>query len=456
MDEKNIALLIQNNGGRLYLVGGAVRDEIMNRLIHDKDYCVTGISKDDFIRLFPNAKIIGKDFPVFLIDNYQIALARKDVKTSKGYKGFKVITSKNISIEDDLKRRDLTINAIAKDVITGKIIDPYNGIEDIKNKRLRHISNCFSEDPLRAYRVARFASELEFEIDEKTYKLMEKIKSELRFLTCDRVFLEFRKALNTKKPSIFFDVLKKANILDVHFKEIYDLIGVVQPNEFHPEGDVYNHTMIVVDRVAKETKETSVRFSALLHDIGKAKTPRDMLPQHIGHEEAGIELVDRICDRLNLPSKWRKCAKETVKYHMKAGICTTMRPYKQAVFFNKINRTSIGLKNLYIISKADDMLNRESINFSKIAIDVLKNINGRTLISSGFDPKIIGKDRFLNLLYERQAELIKKKEESYMEENKFTLGLENITQEEIEEENAYKVIKEDDPIELLKAIVEEE
>ena len=147
MDEKNIALLIQNNGGRLYLVGGAVRDEIMNRPIHDKDYCVTGISKDDFIRLFPNAKIIGKDFPVFLIDNYQIALARKDVKTSKGYKGFKVITSKNISIEDDLKRRDLTINAIAKDVITGKIIDPYNGIEDIKNKRLRHISNCFSEDP---------------------------------------------------------------------------------------------------------------------------------------------------------------------------------------------------------------------------------------------------------------------------------------------------------------------
>ena len=458
MNEKDIALLIQNNGGKLYLVGGAVRDEIMGRPLHDKDYCVTGISKEKFINLFPNAKIIGKDFPVFLIDKYQVALARKDIKKSNGYKGFKVVTSKEISIEDDLKRRDLTINAIAKDVMSGEIIDPYSGIDDIKTKRLRHVSKSFSEDPLRAYRVARFASELEFEVDKKTYELMEKIKPELSYLTCDRVFLELRKALNTKRPSIFFNVLKRANILDVHFKEINDLIGVIQPSEYHPEGDVFNHTMIVLDRVAKETKDECVRFAALLHDLGKSMTPKEILPQHIGHDKVGIELVDRVCDRLNIPSKWRKCAKEVVKYHMKAGICTTMRPYKQAVFFNKMNRTSIGIKNLYIISKADDMLNRKRIDFSKIAMEVLKNINGKTLISNVFDPKILGKDRFLNLLYEKQAELIKKKEESYMKEdnNTFDLGLENVTQEEIENENSYKIIKEEDPIELLKAIVEEE
>ena len=458
MNEKDIALLIQNNGGKLYLVGGAVRDEIMGRPVHDKDFCVTGISEEEFSNIFPNAKIIGKDFPVFLIDKYQIALARKDIKKSFGYKGFDIVTSKDISIEDDLKRRDLTINAIAKDVLNGKIIDPYNGIEDIKNKRIKHINESFIEDPLRAYRVARFASELEFEVDEKTYGLIEQLKQELISLTPDRVFLELRKALNTKRPSIFFTVLKKANILDVHFKEISDLIDIIQPNEYHPEGDVFNHTMIVLDRVAKETKDECVRFSALLHDLGKAMTPKEVLPQHIGHDKVGIELVDRLCDRINIPSKWRKCAKEVVKYHMKAGICTTMRPYKQAVFFNKINRTSIGIENLYIISKADDMLNRESIDFSKIAIEVLKNINGKTLISSGFDPQIIGKDKFLNLLYERQAEFIKKKEESCMKEdnNTFNLGLENVTQEEIENENSYKVIKEEDPIEILKAIVEEE
>ena len=408
MNEKDIALKIKKNGGNLYLVGGAVRDELMKRKIHDKDFCVTGISYNEFIKIFPDAKIIGKDFPVFLVNNFEIALARKDVKKAIGYKGFEVITSKDITIEEDLKRRDLTINAIAKDVLTGKIIDPYNGVEDIKNRYIKHIDDSFCEDPLRAYRVARFAAQLKFRVDIKTCELIKKLKDELVSLTPERVFQEFRKALNTNKPSIFFEVLKNTDILDVHFKEIYDLIGVTQPKEYHPEGEVYTHTMIVLDRVALKTKDEIVRFSALVHDIGKARTPKESLPHHIGHEILGVEMLDDFCDRLKVPSKWRKCAKEVTKYHMKAGICTTMRPYKQAVFYNKINRTSIGIINLQIIVTADDMLNRPSINFAKIATETLKEINGKSIIDMGFDPKIVGKDKFLNILYEKQAEFIKK------------------------------------------------
>lgn len=410
MDEKLIASKICQKGGRLYLVGGAVRDEIMGILSKDKDYCVTGLDIDDFVSLFPKANLFGKEFPVFQIDGNEFALARKERKISKGYKGFEIYSSKDLKIEDDLKRRDITINAIAKDVLTGEIIDPYNGIEDIKNKRIRHISNSFSEDPLRAYRVARFAAKFNFYIDEGTYKLMNKLKDELILLSPERVFVELKKALSTDKPSIFFEVLRKAKILDVHFKEINDLIDIPQPLKYHPEGDVFNHTMIVLDTVSSKTEDVTVRFAALVHDIGKALTPKEILPQHIGHDERGINLIIHLSKRLKLPKKWEQRGKETIKYHMKAGICTQMRPYKQAKFFNTINRTSIGLENLQIIVDADDMLNRPNLKFSKLAKEILNTINGRYLIERGIKIEEIGKDKFLTMLYEKQADLIKKLE----------------------------------------------
>jgi tRNA nucleotidyltransferase (CCA-adding enzyme) len=406
MDEQLIAKKIHDAGGNLYLVGGAVRDEIMGKPFHDKDYCITGLDENDFIRLFPKASIVGKDFPVFLMDGAEFALARKERKISKGYKGFEINTSKDITIQEDLKRRDITINAIAKEVLTGKLIDPYDGIKDIKNKIIRHVSTAFSEDPLRAYRTARFAAQFEYEIDNKTYELMYFLKDELNTINSERVFIELKKALSTNKPSIFFNVLKRANILDVHFKEINDLIGVIQPEKYHPEGDAYNHTMIVLDEVSKNTKDESVRYAALVHDLGKAKTPKDILPQHIGHEILGIECANNLSQRINVPNKWKKRGQETVKYHMKAGIYTNMRPYKKAIFLNTINRTSIGIDNLQIIVNADDMLKRPKINFSETGKIVLNKINGKFLISKGITPQSIGKEKFLNRLYEEQAKLI--------------------------------------------------
>ena len=280
MDIKEIAKKILQNGGRLYLVGGAVRDSLLNRAIYDEDYCVVGIDKDTFVKLFPKCYARGKSFEVFDIEGKEFALARREKKIGKGHKEFEITTGKEITIEEDLKRRDLSINSIAKDVLTGKIIDPYGGVEDIKNKIIRATSKAFMEDPLRVYRTARFASELEFTVEENTIRMMDKLKNELETLSKERVFVEFRKALGTNKPSIFFNVLKEANVLDIHFKEIYDLIGSIQPIKYHPEGDSYNHTMLALDNAIQYTNDLLVRYSVLVHDLGKGLTPKEMYPHH--------------------------------------------------------------------------------------------------------------------------------------------------------------------------------
>lgn len=275
-----IANIIKQNGGKLYLVGGAVRDSLLKRSNYDEDYCVVGIEKELFSKLFPESFPRGKSFEVFDIDGKEFALARKEKKTGLGHKKFEIITGKEIAIEEDLKRRDLTINSIAKDVLTGEIIDPFGGIEDIKNKVIRATSKAFCEDPLRVYRAARFASELEFKVEENTLKMMNSLKGELPTLSKERVFEEFRKALRTSKPSIFFNVLKEADILDVHFEEIYNLIGAEQPIKHHPEGDSYNHTMFALDNSVQLTEDLMVRYSVLVHDLGKGLTPSKMYPHH--------------------------------------------------------------------------------------------------------------------------------------------------------------------------------
>ena len=194
-DINEIANTINLNGGKLYLVGGALRDEILGIKNHDEDYSVTGISFDEFKKLFPMAYVRGKDFPVFSINNKEFAIARKERKIGIGHKDFDVETDKKITIEQDLERRDITINAIAKEVLTGKIIDPFGGIEDLKSKKIRAVSSHFEEDPLRVYRVARFASQFDFKVEENTIKMMTSLKSELTSLSVERVYNEFSKAL---------------------------------------------------------------------------------------------------------------------------------------------------------------------------------------------------------------------------------------------------------------------
>ncbi len=304
-------------GGRLYLVGGAVRDSLLNRPIYDEDYCVTGITKDEFINLFPQAISRGKAFEVFDLEGKEFALARTEKKIGKGHKSFEITTGKDITIEEDLKRRDLCINAIAKDVLTGEIIDPFSGIRDIGNKVIRAIGDSFKEDPLRVYRVARFASELDFEVQEDTLKLMTSLKDELDTLSKERVFVEFRKALASDKPSKFFNVLKEANVLDVHFKEIFDLIGSLQPIKYHPEGDSYNHTMLALDNSVELTNDLLIRYAALVHDLGKGLTPKEMYPHHHGHAEKGAEPVRNLSNRIGVPTAWKKAGILSSKEHMR-------------------------------------------------------------------------------------------------------------------------------------------
>ena len=317
MKIEKIARIIEKNGGRLYLVGGAVRDSLLNRPIYDEDYCIVGIEKKKFIELFPEAKSRGKSFEVFDLEGKEFALARTEKKTGQGHKEFEITIGKEITIEEDLKRRDITINSIAKDVITGELIDPFNGREDIKNETIRATSVSFKEDPLRVYRVARFASEIGFKVEQNTINMMNNLKEELVTLSKERVFCEFRKALATNKPSVFFNVLRQADVLNIHFKEIYDLIGSLQPIEHHPEGDSYNHTMITVDNSTKLTKDLLVRYACLVHDLGKGQTPKEMYPHHYGHAEKGVEPARNLSNRIGVPASWKKAGIISCKEHMR-------------------------------------------------------------------------------------------------------------------------------------------
>ena len=317
MEIEKIARVIEQNGGRLYLVGGAVRDSLLNRPIYDEDYCVVGIEKDKFIDLFPQAISRGKSFEVFDLCGKEFALARTEKKTGKGHKNFEITTGKNITIEEDLKRRDITINAIAKDVLTGETIDPFDGVKDIKNRIIRAIGDSFLEDPLRVYRVARFASELQFKVEEKTLKYMNELRQELDTLSKERIFVEFRKALSSDRPSIFFNTLKNAKVLDIHFKEIYDLIGSLQPLKYHPEGDSYNHTMIAVDNSVNLTNDLLIRYACLVHDLGKGLTPKEEYPHHHGHAAKGVEPVRNLSNRIGVPTSWKKAGITSSKEHMR-------------------------------------------------------------------------------------------------------------------------------------------
>ncbi len=380
MDIFKIAKIIQNAGGTLYLVGGALRDEIMGNEIYDRDYAVCGIAKGKFQQLFPKAKKRGKSFEVFDIERTEFALARRERKTGRGHKEFETEVSEDITIEEDLARRDITINAIAKDVLTKKIVDPFNGMQDIKNGIIRRTTNAFCEDPLRVYRVARIAAKTGFSVEKETLKLMHVLKGELLTLSKERVFCEFEKALGTNKPSLFFSVLRKADVLDVHFKEIYDLIDVLQPVKYHPEGDAYNHTMQVLDIASKLTKDTSIRFAALVHDLGKGATPSKMYPHHYGHDEKGVEIVQKFGQRIGVPKKWISYGKVAVSEHMRGGIFYKMTPAKKVSFIEKVAKSKLGLHGLQIVVTADKCrlknMQVQDMEFEKIGEECISKING--------------------------------------------------------------------------------
>ena len=380
MQTDEIANKIKEKGGSLYLVGGAVRNKFLNLEIHDEDYCVCGLTEEEFIKLFPNAKPRGKAFKVFDLDGKEFALARKDVKKGLGHKDFEIQSNPKITIEEDLYRRDITINSIAQDVLTKEIIDPFNGLKDIQNKIIRATSLSFKDDPLRVYRVARFASQLEFNVDVDTIELMKSMKNELSTLSKERVFEELKKALATDKPSIFFEVLRKADVLDAHFKEINDLIGVLQPEKYHPEGDAYNHTMLVLDYVSQNAKDLSIRFSALVHDLGKGLTPKEEYPHHYGHEDKGVTLVVTLGNRIGAKNEWIKAGKVACREHMRGGIFYKMKPSTKVDFIERVSKTKLGLDGLQLIVNADKLsggrIPQGNFNFADIGKKCLEEVNG--------------------------------------------------------------------------------
>ena len=363
----DIAKKIKEYGGNLYLVGGAVRDSIIGIDVYDEDYCVTGLSEDEFKNLFPEAIVRGKFFEVFEIDGKEFALARTESKSGIGHKEFDIVVSKDITIEEDLKRRDLTINSIAKDVLTGEIIDPFGGIED----------------PLRAYRAARFACKLGFRIEEGTISLMSQLKGELSTLSVERVFDELKKALSYDEPSIFFNELRNADILDIHFEEIKKLIGALQPIEHHPEGDAYNHTMLALDRCASLTKDVKIRFAVLVHDLGKGLTPKEEYPHHVGHDIKGVPEVEKMAVRLKLPGDYLEYGTVAAREHMRAGIFDRMNPNKQVDFIERIYKTKIGLRGMEIVVDSDRNCRgnrQDKVTFAELGERLINEVTGKKVM----------------------------------------------------------------------------
>ncbi|MEN7342772.1 MAG: multifunctional CCA addition/repair protein [Pseudomonadota bacterium] len=306
-------------GLEYYLVGGAVRDRLLGLPVKDRDWVVVGATPDDM--LARGFKQVGADFPVFLHPHSgeEYALARVERKAGHGYKGFTVDFSDNVTLEEDLQRRDLTINAIAEDA-NGNLIDPYDGHIDLKNRVLRHVSDAFIEDPLRVLRVARFATRFVnqgFVIDTLTMRLMTDIVAagELEHLTAERVWSEMQRALTHDTPSVFFRVLRACGALAVILPEVDALFGVPQPEKWHPEIDTGLHTLLVIDQAASMSDDTTIRFAGLMHDLGKALTPKDKLPSHPGHETAGARLVSKVCERLKVPNSYKRLAEHVAEFH---------------------------------------------------------------------------------------------------------------------------------------------
>jgi len=314
----------------VYLVGGAVRDKLLGLKPKECDWVVVGSTPDEMLNL--NYKQVGKDFPVFLHPDThdEYALARTERKTSPGYHGFEMFAAPDVTLEEDLLRRDLTINAIAE-TPDGKLVDPHNGQQDLSNKLLRHVSPAFSEDPVRILRVARFAARfahIGFTVAPETNILMQNMvkAGEVDALVPERVWTETNKALSEQTPSRFFEVLRECGALKKLFPEIDRLFGVPQPEKHHPEIDAGVHTMMVLEQAAILSTDNEIRFAALVHDLGKGTTPEKEWPKHIAHEQRGVPLVSELCNRYRVPNNYRELAELVTQYHLHYFRIGEMRP----------------------------------------------------------------------------------------------------------------------------------
>ncbi len=333
------APLVLEDNMQAYCVGGAVRDELLGLAVKDRDYVVVGATPQAM--LDAGYRPVGKDFPVFLHpkthDEY--ALARTERKTGAGYKGFAVHAAPDVTLEEDLARRDLTINAIAKGA-DGKLIDPFNGVADLKTKTLRHVSDAFAEDPVRILRIARFAARfIDFSIAPETLALMRQMvqNGEVDALVPERVWQELSKGLMEAKPSRMFEALRSCGALQKILLELDRLWGVPQPPQHHPEIDTGVHVMMVIDYAAKQNFTLPIRFAALMHDLGKGTTPADILPRHIGHEVRSVSLLKDVCKRLRVPNDCKELAHIVAKFHGKLHQVLKMKSSTLVEFLTELD-----------------------------------------------------------------------------------------------------------------------
>lgn len=382
---------------KIYLVGGAVRDSLLNLPIKDKDYMVVGATPEQMLQL--GYRQVGKDFPVFLhpITQQEYALARTERKVGLGYGGFSCYASPDVTLEQDLLRRDLTINAIAQDE-EGNLHDPFNGIGDLNARLLRHVSDAFIEDPLRVLRVARFAARfhhLGFQIADATLQLMQQIaqSGELNALTPERVWQEVDKTLSGSNPEVFFEVLRQCGALKVLFPELDTLFGIPQPEKWHPEIDTGLHTLMVLAQAAILTQDKAVRFAALVHDLGKAVTPIEHWPKHHGHGQKGLPIIKTLCERLRIPNEFRDLALIVSDQHQNVHQAFELRPETIIKIFDKADfwRKPERLKQLVQACIAD-MRGRTGCEhrdypqgeyFSQ-CFAVASNVNINAIIQAGF------------------------------------------------------------------------
>jgi len=323
----------------IYLVGGAVRDQLLGLPVKDRDYVVVGATPEEMAEagFLP----VGKDFPVFLHpeskDEY--ALARTERKTAKGYHGFAFNTSAEVTLEDDLARRDLTINAMAM-TADGQLVDPYGGQQDIEKKQLRHVSPAFAEDPVRVLRVARFMSRLAhlgFSVHPDTLQLMRQLVNdgEIEALVAERVWQEIKSSLNQETPSAFFETLRACGALRIILPEIDCLYGIPQTKMWHPEVDTGIHAMLAIDQA--KNLDNDVAFAVMVHDLGKGITPQEVLPSHRGHEAAGVPLVKAVCRRFKVPNHYKKLAVLVCRWHLLAHTVMELKPETVEKLFARLD-----------------------------------------------------------------------------------------------------------------------
>jgi len=401
---------------KVFLVGGAVRDELLGLPCTERDWVVIGSTESDMLAL--GFKKVGKDFPVFIHPKSaeEYALARTERKTAKGYYGFKCDFSPNITLEEDLLRRDLTINAIAKDT-NGKIIDPFGGQNDLKNRVLRHVSPAFIEDPIRVLRVARFAAKFAnfgFSIAPETIELMRIIvdNQELNYVTAERVWKEIEKALITNNPQEFFLSLRLSNALEKIFPALNKLWGIPQNAIWHPEIDTGVHTMLALQQAVKLSSDPKIRFAVLCHDLGKGNTKTEDLPKHYGHEQQGVDLINKWCTQYKVPNNYKSLAVKVAKWHLHSHRASELNPSTILKLFIALDafRQPKNLQDFLIACTADatGRLGKEqdvygSADFLNKIFENLGQITAQQFISQGINGKKLG-----DAIKQAQIKLIKK------------------------------------------------